>query len=158
MKFFMQWLHVGSVITAIGGILFILLALLPAMGVLEAEQQGQFMGALMGRFRVMVWLAILGISVSGIYLAFTQTPLKAFRELWTTPYGKLLLVKIIFGIIIAKISLALTLPFAFLTWIQQYMVGLLEFNLMLAIIVIAIASRLRRGRMNLASTSAADQE
>ena len=62
----------------------------------------------------------------------------------TTTYGRLLLVKIILGVTLAKISLALTLPFGFLAGIQQYMVGLLQFNLFLAVIVIFVAARLRR--------------
>jgi putative copper export protein len=141
----MQWLHVGSVVTAIGGIVFILLALLPAAGALDPQNQAKLMGEVMGRFRVIVWLAILGISISGIYMAFTQTPLKAWRELWATRYGKLLLVKIVLGVTIAKVSLALTLPFHFLSGIQQQTPALLQLNLMLAVIVIYIAARLRRG-------------
>lgn len=145
MKTFMQWLHVGSVVTAIGGIVFILLALFPAVGALDPPNQAKLLGEVMGRFRVIVWLAILGISISGIYMAFTQTPLKVFRELWTTRYGKFLLVKIILGVTIAKVSLALTLPFGFLAGIQQQAPALLQLNLMLAVVVIYIAARLRRG-------------
>lgn len=145
MKIFMQWLHVGSVITAIGGIVFILFAFLPAVGALDSQNQGALMAEVMGRFRVIVWLAILGISVSGIYMAFTQTPLTAVRELWTTRYGRFLLVKIILGVTIAKVSLALTLPFHFLSGIQQHAPALLQLNLMLAVIVVYIAARLRRG-------------
>lgn len=145
MKTFMQWLHVSSVIAAIGGIVFILLALFPAAGALDAQNQATLMGTVMGRFRIVVWLAILGISISGIYMAIVQTPLNAFRDLWTTRYGKWLLVKIILGVIIAKVSLALTLPFGFLTGVQQHAPALLQVNLMLAVIVVYIAARLRRG-------------
>lgn len=145
MKRFMQWLHVISITAAIGGITFILFALLPSLGAIDQEQAGKLMGAIVSRFRVIVWLAILGISISGVYMAFSQTPLTSWRDLVTTTYGKLLLVKIILGVTIAKISLALTLPFGFLGSIQQYMVGLLQFNLFLAVIVIFIAARLRRG-------------
>lgn len=145
MKTFMQWLHVASVVAAIGGIVFILLALFPAAGALDTQSQAALLGAVMGRFRVVVWLAILGISISGIYLAIAQTPLKAVRELWTTRYGKWLLVKIILGVIIANVSLALTLPFGFLTGVQQHAPALLQVNLMLAVIVVYIAARLRRG-------------
>jgi len=145
MKTLMQWLHVGSVITAIGGIVFVLLVLLPSAGALDAPSQTKLMSEVVSRFRVVVWLAILGISASGIYMAFTQTPLKAFRDLWTTRYGKFLLVKIILGVIIAKISLALTLPFDFLAGIQQQMPALLQVNLVVAIVVVFLATRLRRG-------------
>jgi putative copper export protein len=144
MKRFMQWLHVVSVTTAIGGIAFIIFALLPSLGAIDQAQVDQLMGAIVSRFRVIVWLCILGITISGIYMAFTQTPLRAWRDLVTTDYGRFLLAKIILGVIIAKISLALTLPFGFLAGIQQYMVGLLKFNLLLAVIVIFIAARLRR--------------
>ncbi len=144
MKRFMQWLHVVSVTAAIGGIVFILFALLPSLAAIGPDQAGRLMGAIVSRFRVIVWFAILGISVSGIYIAFTQTPLTSWRDLVTTTYGKLLLVKIVLGVTLAKISLALTLPFGFLAGIQQYMVGLLQFNLLLAAVVIAIAARLRR--------------
>jgi putative copper export protein len=144
MKRLLQWLHVVSVTAAIGGITFILFALLPSLGAIDQNQAGKLMGVIVSRFRVIVWLAIAGISVSGIYMAFAQTPLRSWRDLVTTAYGRLLLVKIILGVTIAKISLALTLPFGFLAGIQQYMVGLLQFNLLLAVIVIFIAARLRR--------------
>jgi putative copper export protein len=103
------------------------------------------MAAVGGRFAVLVWLAIAGISVSGIYMAFTQTPLRAWRDLVATPYGKLLLVKIVLGVVIAKISLALTLPLQLLAGVQEQMLGLLWVNFFVAIAVTAIASRLRRG-------------
>jgi putative copper export protein len=144
MKRFMQWLHVVSVTTAIGGIVFIIFSLLPSLGAIDQDQAGKLMGAIVSRFRLIVWLCILGITISGIYMSVTQTPLRAWRDLVTTTYGKLLLIKIILGVTIAKISLALTLPFGFLAGIQQHMVGLLKFNLLLAVIVIFIAARLRR--------------
>lgn len=145
LRIVMQWLHVSSVITAIGGVTFIVLVLAPASGAIAPEDAGKLMAAVGGRFAVIVWLAIAGITVSGIYMAVTQTPLRAWRDLVTTTYGKLLLVKIVLGVIIAKISLALTLPLPFLAGVQQQMLGLLWVNFFLAIIVIAIATRLRRG-------------
>lgn len=145
LRIVMQWLHVSSVIAAIGGVTFIVLVLAPASGAIAPEDAGKLMAAVGGRFRVLVWLAIAGITVSGIYMAVTQTPLRAWRDLVTTTYGKLLLVKIVLGVIIAKISLALTLPLHFLAGVQEYMLGLLWVNFFLAIVVIAIATRLRRG-------------
>lgn len=145
LRIVMQWLHVASVVAAIGGVTFIVLVLAPASGAIAPEEAGRLMAAVGGRFRIVVWLAIAGISVSGIYMAVTQTPLRAWRDLITTPYGKLLLVKIVLGVVIAKISLALTLPLPFLAGIQSYMLGLLWVNLLLAIVVVAIAARLRRG-------------
>jgi uncharacterized membrane protein len=145
LRIFMQWLHVASVIAAIGGVTFIVLVLAPASAAIAPQEAGKLMAAVGGRFAVMVWLAIAGISVSGIYMAFTQTPLRAWRDLVATPYGKLLLVKIVLGVVIAKISLALTLPLHFLAGVQEQMLGLLWVNFLLAIAVTAIASRLRRG-------------
>lgn len=145
LRIFMQWLHVSSVIAAIGGVTFIVLVLAPATATIAPQEAGTLMAAVGGRFAVIVWLAITGITVSGIYMAFTQTPLRAWRDLVATAYGKLLLVKIVLGVIIANISLALTLPLQFLAGVQQYMLGLLWVNFFLAIAVIAIAARLRRG-------------
>lgn len=145
LKILMQWLHIASVVAAIGGITFIVMVLAPASGAIAPEEAGKLMGAVGQRFRVVVWLSIAGIAVSGIYMAVTQTPLRAWRDLVATTYGRMLLVKIILGVVIAKISLALTLPFPFLAGIQRQMLGLLWVNLVLAIIVVAIAARLRRG-------------
>jgi uncharacterized membrane protein len=144
LRIFMQWLHVASVIAAIGGVTFIVLVLAPASGAIAPQDAGKLMAAVGGRFAVLVWLAIAGISVSGIYMAFTQTPLRAWRDLVATPYGKLLLAKIVLGVVIAKISLALTLPLHFLAGVQEQMLGLLWVNFILAIVVITIATRLRR--------------
>lgn len=145
LKTVMQWLHVASVIAAIGGVTFIVLVLAPASGAIPPEEAGKLMSAVGGRFALLVWFAIAGISVSGIYMAVTQTPLRAWRDLVATTYGRLLLVKIILGVIIATISLALTIPFPFLAGVQGYMLSLLWVNLVLAIVVVAIATRLRRG-------------
>lgn len=144
LRILMQWLHVTSVIAAIGGVTFIVLVLAPASAAIAPQEAGTLMAAVGGRFGVMVWLAIAGISVSGIYMAVTQTPLRAWRDLVATTYGKLLLVKIVLGVTIATISLALTVPLHFLAGVQEYMLGLLWVNFFLALIVIAIATRLRR--------------
>lgn len=145
LKIVMQWVHVASVIAAIGGVTFIVVVLAPATGVLAPDEAGRLMGAVGQRFRVIVWLAILGIAVSGLYMAVTQTPLHAWRDVVTTTYGRRLLVKIILGVVIATLSLALTLPFPFLAGVQRHMLGLLWVNLLLAVVVVAIAARLRRG-------------
>lgn len=145
LRIVMQWLHVTSVMAAIGGLTFIVLVLAPASATIAPQEAGTLMAAVGGRFRVLVWLAIAGISVSGIYMAVTQTPLRAWRDLVTTMYGKLLLAKIVLGVIIATISLALTVPLPFLASVQEYMLGLLWVNFFVAIIVVAIATRLRRG-------------
>ena len=145
LRIFMQWLHVTSVIAAIGGVTFIVLVLAPASAAIAPQEAGTLMAAVGGRFRIMVWLAIAGLSVSGIYMALTQTPLRAWHDLVATTYGKLLFVKIVLGVIIATISLSLTLPLHFLAGVQARMLGLLWVNFFLAIVVIAIATRLRRG-------------
>ena len=63
----MQWLHVGSVVLMIGGFFFLRVVLLPAAKILPTPQQAEIVDAAFRRFRVIVWIALITILVSGVY-------------------------------------------------------------------------------------------
>ncbi|MDE0041348.1 MAG: hypothetical protein OXT74_04895, partial [Candidatus Poribacteria bacterium] len=63
----MQWLHVGSVVLMIGGFFFLRVVLLPAAKVLPDPQKTRIIDAAFRRFRVIVWIALVTILVSGVY-------------------------------------------------------------------------------------------
>ena len=64
---FMRWLHIVSVISAVGATLFLRLVLIPSMAEIKDEARAQLMKSLAGRVRKLVHGAIGGILLSGLY-------------------------------------------------------------------------------------------
>ncbi len=68
----MRWLHISSVVTLIGGILFGRLVVWPGLQPLAKEAREPLEGALSERFRPLVLAAIGGLLVSGLYNIFSN--------------------------------------------------------------------------------------
>src|ERR1700691_4324199 len=64
---FMRWLHIASVATLIGGMLYGWLVLVPATGVLAAEARKALVDRTAALFRPLVFGAIAALLVSGGY-------------------------------------------------------------------------------------------
>jgi uncharacterized membrane protein len=99
-----NWLHLMATVTWIGGIATNILVILPSTReVLEQPLAGKLMGSVMKRFRIIVYISIVVLVISGIlmnlfnksYLGVTQ-----LGNLWT----QVILVKHIF--VVALIVLA----------------------------------------------------
>ena len=87
----MRWLHIFSVIAAVGATVFLRLVLIPSMAEIQDEARAQLMKSLAGRLRKLVHGAIGGILLSGLY----NTHL-----LWKTsvaPYGIVYSIKVMLG-------------------------------------------------------------
>jgi len=87
---------------------FLIIVLLPSLGVLNADQRDQLAQAVMSRFRWVSWTVIVLLLVSGLYSVKL-----VWEALWGT-YWRLLIVKVILALVVFAISLGLTLPFNFL--------------------------------------------
>ncbi len=65
----LDWVHLLGTVTWIGGTIFYVLILTPSLGVLEPPQAGKLMGALVKRYALFAWGAIVLLIVSGILIA-----------------------------------------------------------------------------------------
>src|SRR5208337_1551844 len=140
MSTFLQWIHVTAVVIGIGGLAFLLFILTPSVGSMQPEQRDLLAKQVMGRFRWVIWSAIVVLLVSGLY---------SIREYyWEVAWGKswvLLTVKIVLSLFVFVIALALTLPFKLFDRVRARRQIWLSIAVGLAVAVIFISAYLRRG-------------
>ena len=101
----MQWVHVMAAVVGLGGMGFLLLILIPSLGVLSAEQREALSKAVAGRFRWASWSAMTLLLISGLY--------NIRRYYWEEPWGrawKFLTLKILLSFGLFGIVLGLTIP------------------------------------------------
>ena len=147
----MQWLHVGSVVLLIGGFFFLRVVLLPAAKVLPDPQKTQIIHAAFRRFRVVVWIALITILVSGVYNFITflistsnQTATDSNLSPDYSMYIVVLGVKFLIVTFIFILGIALTFPYPVYAPIQKRPVPWLNVTLILSLIVIFLSTLLRR--------------
>jgi uncharacterized membrane protein len=68
----MRWIHISSVATLIGGIFYARFIMIPAGHALSADARAALDGAAAARFRPVVFTAITGLVLSGIYNFFVK--------------------------------------------------------------------------------------
>ena len=92
----MRWLHISSMATILGGLLYARLVLFPAGAALPAGEREALHGRAAAAFRPLAWLAMAGLTVSGIY-AIVSAPGHSVR--YHAVLGiKLLLVAHVFAV------------------------------------------------------------
>ena len=136
---FLQWIHVTAAAVAVGGMVFVLLILSPSLDVLQPEQRDPLSERIMGRFRWLIWSAILVLLASGL------CTIRLYY--WEVAWGKFwvfLTVKIVLALIVFLIALALTLPLKLFDRIRARASACLAIAVGLAIVVILISAYLRR--------------
>jgi len=140
MTTFSQWMHLMAAVVGLGGLGFLLLILIPSLGVLGAEQRESLSRAVAGRFRWVSWSAILLLLVSGLY--------NVRRYYWEEPWDKawkFLALKIALSFGLFAIVLGLTLPLKVFDRMRARRRTWLMVAFGLGIIVILISAYLRRG-------------
>jgi len=98
----MRWLHIFSVITAVGATVFMRFVLIPSLAGLNEEARSLLQKNLKPRLQILIHSAIGGILLSGFY----NTHL-----LWKTavfPYGYVYAVKVFLAFIVFLIAMFLT--------------------------------------------------
>ena len=147
----MQWLHVGSVVLMIGGFFFLRVVLLPAAKVLPDSQKAQIIDAAFRRFRVIVWISLVTILVSGVYnfIAFlistgNQTVTDPILAPDYSMYIVVLGAKFLIVTLIFILGIALTFPYPVYAPIQKRPAPWLNVTLILGLIVIFLSTLLRR--------------
>jgi putative copper export protein len=103
-----RWLHVLSAVIVVGGIVFLALALLPAVAGQDAAVRQAVMGPVVRRFKILVHAAIGLLLLTGFYNFMVVLP-KArtltYHSLYQSVLGtKILLAFILFGIAFPLLS------------------------------------------------------
>src|ERR1019366_7144883 len=106
MSTIVQWVHLISAVVALGDMGFLLLILIPSLGVLSPEQREALARALASRFRWVTWSSVALLLLSGVY--------NIRRFYWEEAWGpawNFLSLKIALSFALFIILLALTIPF-----------------------------------------------
>jgi len=140
MATFMQWLHVMSAVVGLGGMGFLLLILIPSLGVLNAEQREALSRAVAGRFRWASWSAMALLLLSGLFAVR--------RYYWEEPWGrawKILTFKIGLSFAVFALVLGLTIPFRLFEPLRARRRMWLLIAFIVGVVVVLISAYLRRG-------------
>jgi uncharacterized membrane protein len=138
MTILVQWVHLIAAVTAVGGMAFMLIILMPSLRVLNEEQRAQLVKAVSGRFRWVSWGAIILLIASGIF----NIRVRAWEAPWGT-YWSVLTLKVSLALVVFVISLLLTLPIPGLESFRAHRQRWLSIALGIAVIVILISAYLR---------------
>jgi uncharacterized membrane protein len=136
MTILMQWIHLMAAVTCIGGLAFLLLILMPSLGVLNPEQRLTLSQAMANRLRWVSWSAIALLLVSGLYNVRQYYWELAWGRSWAFVTLKIILSLVLFGIV-----LRLTIPAKVSDRRQTWLIVALS----LGAVVILISAYLRRG-------------
>jgi uncharacterized membrane protein len=140
MTTFMLWVHLTAVVVGVGGMAFLLLVLLPSLGVLSTEQREALSKAVGARFRWVIWAAITLLLISGLY--------NIKRYYWEEAWGKswsLLTLKITLAFVLFTICLGLTIPLKALDRFRARRRTWLIVAFAVGVVVILISAYLRVG-------------
>jgi uncharacterized membrane protein len=136
----MQWVHLMAAVVGLGGMGFMLLILIPSLGVLGAEQREALSRAVTGRFRWATWGAVTLLLVTGLY--------NIRRYYWEEPWDRawrLLTLKILLSFGLFGIVLALTIPLRWFEPLRARRQMWLLVAFILGLVVVLISAYLRRG-------------
>ncbi|MGO8787058.1 MAG: CopD family protein [Terriglobia bacterium] len=139
MTTFMQWVHVMAAIVGLGGMGFLLLILIPSLGVLSVEQREGLSKAVAGRFRWASWSAVALLLISGLY--------NVRRYYWEEPWDrawKFLALKVILSFVLFGVVLGLTIPFRLFEPLRARRRTWLLVAFILGVVVVLISAYLRR--------------
>jgi uncharacterized membrane protein len=133
----MRWLHIFSVIAAVGATVFMRFVLVPSLVNLNDETRTQFLKNLAAKLRILIHSAIGGILLSGLY----NTHL-----LWKSsiaPYGLIYTVKVTLALVVFLIAIFLTSTNPKRAAFQANRKKWLAVNVFLAIIIVLLSAVLR---------------
>ncbi len=133
----MRWLHLASVITLVGTVVFLRLIIKPAIGNFSEETRLSVLSSFQYRLKILLHSAITGILISGLYNA---------HVIWKTTestYHNMLLVKIL--LVLVVLILAIFSVSGSSTENQYFSKKTqgLTLSLVLAVIIIALSAFLR---------------
>ena len=133
----MRWLHIFSVIAAVGATVFLRFVLVPSLANLNDEARTQILKSLASKLRMLIHSTIGGILLSGLY----NTHL-----LWKSsisPYGFVYAVKVTLALIVFMIAAFLTSSNPKRAAFQANRKKWLGINVILAMIIVLLSAYLR---------------
>jgi len=133
----MRWLHIFSVIAAVGATLFMRWVLLPSLAGLPDEAKDLLLKNLSKRVRILIHSAIGGILLSGLYNTHLLWKSSVF------PYGLVYALKVGMALGIFWVAIFLTSSNPKRAAFQANRKKWLAVSLTLAIIVVALSAYLR---------------
>jgi uncharacterized membrane protein len=134
---FMRWLHIFSVITAVGSAIFMLFVLLPSLASFRDEERVSIAKNVAGRARIWIHIAITGILISGLY---------NLHKVWSKtvfPYGFIFILKLVLAMIVFTVAILLTSSSPQRAAFQANRKTWLTLNVGLAAIIVALSAFLR---------------
>lgn len=143
-----RWLHLLAAITAVGGTIFMRMALAPAVesltgGVLTADQRKSLHEAVRSRWVKFIMAAILFLIVSGVYNFVARIRSPAFDPQYKGLYHGLFGTKVLLALVIFFLASALTGRSEALARIRENAKFWLTVNAVLAVLVVCISGVLR---------------
>ncbi len=124
-----DWIHIGSVVVAAGGVAFIRFVLMPAAKDLNPDSAKTLMATVSRRFQGVLWTAITLLALTGVHKVVNGRPLEG-------AYGVFLLTKIVLAATVFAIALGTTLPYRFLEGMQKNRARWMIINLILIAVII----------------------
>ena len=140
MTTFMQWVHLMGAVSGLGGIGFLLLFLIPSLGVLSVEQRDALSKAVARRFRWATWSAVALLLLSGLYSIRHNYWEESWGRAWNLLALKILLSFVLFGIV-----MGLTIHFRLFEPLRARRRMWLLVAFILGVIIVLISAYLRRG-------------
>lgn len=133
----MRWLHIFSVIAAVGATVFMRLVLIPSLAEASNQSRAELMKTMAGRLKKLIHGAIGGILVSGLY----NTHL-----LWKSsipPYAAIYSLKVALALVVFLIAILLTSSRPKWASFQANRRKWLGVNLILAVVIVALSAYLK---------------
>ncbi len=129
-----------SAVIGLGGMGFMLLILIPSLGVLSADQREALARALASRFRLITWSAVALLLLSGLY--------NVRRFYWEEPGGAAwdyLILKVLLSFLLFGIVLGITIPFRLFEPLRARRRMWLLVAFIIGVVIVLISAYLRRG-------------
>ncbi len=148
LAYILRLMHVLAVITAVGGMVFIRFALLPAMNTLGDEQRRSLHEAIRARWSRLVQLSILFLLVSGLinFIMFVRAA-KAWPQEWHdtyyTAYQMLFGIKFLLALAVFALASILSGRSAGTQKIRDNLRFWLNVNLAMALAIILLSGVMR---------------
>ena len=136
----MRWLHISGAVVAVGGSVFALIALLPAMRGLSDEIRSDLHEAIRKRFAMLFMISVTALLVSGFYnYLLNEIPQHKGDGLDHSLMGA----KILLAFVVFFLGSALVGRAAAFEGIRRRRKRWMTVNILLALIIIALAALLR---------------
>jgi uncharacterized membrane protein len=136
-----QWLHISSAVLIIGGLFFSAYIMTPALRNLGGIDVPTLTTAAMLRFRVVVWLGIGTLLLSGVYNLIRALAEGKFED---PIYQHSLEAKVLLALVLFSTGIGLTVPLPAFSFFASRRRFFVTFNIHLGLLIVLLSAILRR--------------